>query len=296
MGSFLLGEGTLLVVAFVEVVGVVARDAEVAAEVKHVDGAEVAGDGNEGEGARCFGEDNSSADVDAIHDDPDIGGSAMDGSAGAGGGDEVLPAAEMVGGADGGDCVFVGDALVRKAHGVDADAIEFADDLAIGGFIVGNHAGGEAEQGSVEGEAFFHGGFGLQVLERGRCPLKWNGGERSDGGRRGVVGVLGVVRRWPGLLGSGNLGEGDEPTGEACKNGGTRNRRFPVHKGMNAGCWERLRWDLRGIFGGVGGSCFSNRRAEILAFPGLRIQTWGTPVYQQRKLLKNCETYEWFMN
>ena len=112
-----------LVVVLAEVVSVEARNAEVAAQVEHVDGAEIAGDGNERERARCFSEDHGAANIDSVHDDPDVGSAAVDGSAGTGGGDEMFPAAEVVGGTDGGDGVFVGDALLIEAHGVDADAV-----------------------------------------------------------------------------------------------------------------------------------------------------------------------------
>ena len=208
--------------------GVEGGDAEVSAEVEDVDGIEVAGDGDEGEGAGGFRQDHGSADVDAVHDDPDIGGSVMKGTADGGGGDDVLPSAEMVGGADGVDCGLIGDAVGVEAHGVNADALELADDGAVVGFRVGHERGGGAEHVAVEGEAGFGDGEGVELDERGRHPFKRDGGERS-GGSGGGISVVGRLLR-------GEVGA-EECGCEQGKSGG----QFPAHVGLNADDGERLR-------------------------------------------------------
>ena len=64
----------VLVVSLVaHFVAVEAGNAKVAAQVEDVDGIEVAGDGDEGEAAGCFGQDDCAFDGDAIHDNPHVG-------------------------------------------------------------------------------------------------------------------------------------------------------------------------------------------------------------------------------
>lgn len=192
------------------------------AEVEQVDGVEVAGDGDEGEGARGFSEDDGAADGDAVHDDPDVGGAGVDEAGGAGGGgiggrDEVFPAAEVVIFADGGDGLFVGDAVGAEAHGVDGDAVELAEGEAAVGVAVWQERGSRGEEVAVEGEAFLHGGERGEVGERGRNPLKRYGGGGDDGGRTGVERRVwrGVVRGVGGGLLRHERGAGEKQNGKS---------------------------------------------------------------------------------
>ena len=100
-----------------------------AAEVEDINGVEVAGDGDKGKATGRLGEHDGAADIYAVHRRPTHRWSRCDGDPGSGSRDQVLPAAQMIGGADGIDFALIWNAGGAEAHGVDADAIELADYL-----------------------------------------------------------------------------------------------------------------------------------------------------------------------
>ena len=118
-----------------------------AAQVEQVDGAQIACDRHQREAPRSFSQHDSAANIHAVQHHPDVGGSAVERASGPGGGDEVLPAAQMVCGANGVDLALVGDAGVREAQEMDADAIELSNHLAIFRFGVRHQAGSDARAG-----------------------------------------------------------------------------------------------------------------------------------------------------
>ena len=150
----------LLDLRVVEGIAVEARDAEVAAQVEQVDGAQIAGHGDEGEAARGGSEDDGAAKIHAVHHDPDVCGVVADSASGLACGDEVFPAAHVVGSADGFKGASVGDSRFCEAHSVNADAVKLADCVAVVFVVIPHHAGSEFEHRAVEGEAFFHRGLG----------------------------------------------------------------------------------------------------------------------------------------
>ena len=146
-----------------------------AAQVEDVHGAEVAGDGDERDGAGRFREEDRAANVHAVDDHPYVGVAVVDGAAVVVGGDEVLPAAQLVGIANGVDGGFTGYSGGTEAEQVHADAVELAEGLARGLVGAGHEAGSQAQHVAVEGEAVFERGLRAEGGERGRGPFERDG-------------------------------------------------------------------------------------------------------------------------
>jgi len=184
-----------------QIVSIKAGDAEVAAQVEQVNGAQVAGDGDQSEAPWGLREDNRAAQVCAIHHHPHIGGIVMHGATGVGGGDDVLPAAQMIGLAHGFNLRPVHSAIRGEAEDVDAEAVELVDRLLNVGVGVGHGAGCGVEHVAVKAEAGLRCGLRLQFSERRGHPvendragvvLRVHGGWSVGGGRVGRV--LGTQR------------------------------------------------------------------------------------------------------
>ena len=128
-------------------------------QMKQIDGTEISGNGHQSETARRFRKDHRSAHVDAIQNKPDIGCSISNRTA-VGCGDDMLPAAQVVGSANALDSALIRDATLIEAHRMNADAIELIDRLSHGCIRVGNGAGSHAEESAIQGEVLLHRGEG----------------------------------------------------------------------------------------------------------------------------------------
>lgn len=153
-------------------VSVEAGDAEVAAQMEQIDGAQVPRDGDQGEAGCGLSKDNRATKIRAVHDYPDIRGLTMRGATGVGGGDDVLPAAQVIGLADGFDLRLIYCACRGETEEVDADAIELVDGLLQVGIRVGHNTGSGGEHVAVKTEAGLCGGLRLELSERRRNPVE----------------------------------------------------------------------------------------------------------------------------
>src|ERR1700722_8110986 len=108
-------------------VGVDAGDAEVAAEMDEVEGAEFAGDVDDAHVAGGAGEDGDAVDVGADEVQPEVGDGAV-GLGRVGGGlvgvDQMLPAGGVVGGDDGTHGLGGVEGALGVAVVVDGDAVD----------------------------------------------------------------------------------------------------------------------------------------------------------------------------
>ena len=152
-----------------------ARNAEVAAEMEQINRVDISRNGYEGESLWGFGHHHSSAHVCSFKNDPDVCGLIMDRAATIIRSDDMLPATDVVAGADGIHGIFAGNALRAKAKEMNANSIELVDNAAVFGLRVRQEACGDLEERAVECEAGFDGSLGAEGLERGRSPFKRNG-------------------------------------------------------------------------------------------------------------------------
>src|ERR1700760_4129815 len=101
-----------------------AWNAKVPAQMQQIDRAEVAGDGNQRYGLRSFGQNDCTTHVYAVHDHPYIGCTVVHRTTISLGGDEVFPAAQVIGFANSIYRGFVGNSHSAEAEQVNADSVE----------------------------------------------------------------------------------------------------------------------------------------------------------------------------
>ena len=213
-----------------ELVGVELWDAEVTAEVEQVFWTEVASDSGEGEGTGAVHKDHCAAHVGAVENDPDVCGSVLNGATADGrGGDDVLPAAQVVGLADGVHIERIGKRICGELENVNADAVKVCDGVA--GLVIraSDEACGHGQHGAVEGEAGFGGGLGAEPVKGLGDEFEWYGAGIGRAGGTGIHFRRALIRcsGWAG----GSLSECN-PAGS--DEGGERQEEFQLHALLNA--------------------------------------------------------------
>jgi hypothetical protein len=157
------------IVIWDEAVAGEAGDAEVSAEVEKVEGTEGSVDDDEVNVGGVGDEQHHTLDVGVREADPEVGGAGSVGLGAGVSGDEMVPAAVMVLGADVGEHFRAVESGLGVSVNVHGDAAEPGDDAL--GLVVSGEVAGEAEHLAVEGEVGMEAGVLVEGVHAAREPV-----------------------------------------------------------------------------------------------------------------------------
>ena len=184
-----------------EIVAVERGNAEVPAQMQQIDGAEIAGDGNQRQALGVSASTTAPRTFTPSSTNHTSVVPLCTGPPWSLGGDDVLPAAQVIGGADCLYRAFVGNAHGAEAQQVNADAVELLTATRVGSSESGTIPAATPSMCSIEGEAVFDGGQRAQLGQRRRRPIQH---DRALGRIDPCIGE----RRWRGIDGAVLLSDG----------------------------------------------------------------------------------------